>query len=158
MRKHIKLICLLVLMIPAMLYANAKAGSAESVEPYFITIAASHAGEAIKWYSKHLPCQSLAERSNGMRCGGVTIEIIERQSLGSSQGTSIDHIAFSYPNIEAKMAELEGIGVRGSGVRLQRFADGSTFKAIENLYQHSLIPGERALSLLKNRARPSSIT
>ncbi len=156
MRKYIQMICLLVLMIPAMLSANVKAGSAESVEPYFITIAASHAGEAIKWYSKHLPCQSLTERSNGMKCGGVTIEIIERQSLGSSQGTSIDHISFSYPNIEAKMAELEGIGVGGSGVRLQRFEDGSTFKAIENLYQHSFIfdPWGTRIELVEESGAP----
>ena len=156
MQRKLRLICLSMLMIPAILSANANAVPTGSVERYFVTIAASHAGEAIKWYSKHLPCSPLAERSNGMSCAGVTIDIIERQSLGSSQGTSIDHIAFSYPDLESKMAELEGIGVGGSGVRLQRFEDGSTFKTVEGLYQHGFIfdPWGTRIKLIEETGNP----
>ena len=56
-------------------------------------------------------------------------------TLGSTQGTGVNHISFSYPDLAAKMAELEAVGVRGSGVRLQRFPDGSTWRDVPGLYK-----------------------
>ena len=62
-----------------------------------------------------------------------------RPTLGTSQRTGIDHISFSYPDLTAKMAELEAVGVRGSGVRLQRFEDGSTLRDVAGLFKLGFI-------------------
>ena len=82
---------------------------------HHIHVATSHAGEAIKWYVEHLDCQAIEGRSKAINCGAMDIEFVVRQSLGGSQGTGVDHISFSYADVNAKMSELEGVGVRGSG-------------------------------------------
>lgn len=104
-----------------------------------VHLATSHAGEAIKWYVEHFACSAIADRPKAINCGGMNIEFLERPSLGGSQGTGVDHISFSYADVGAKMAELEGVGVRGSGVRLQRFGDGSTLEALPGLFKHGFV-------------------
>ena len=59
--------------------------------------------------------------------------------MGSTQGTGVNHIGFSYPDLTAKMTELEAVGVRGSGVRLQRFPDGSTVRDVPGLFKLGFI-------------------
>ena len=59
--------------------------------------------------------------------------------MGSTQGTGVNHIAFSYADLETKMAALEAVGVRGSGVRLQRFDDGATLRDLPGLYKHGFV-------------------
>ena len=46
------------------------------------------------------------------------------------QGTGVDRIGFSVADLDSKMAELESVGVRGSGVRLVRFDDGALVREI----------------------------
>jgi catechol 2,3-dioxygenase-like lactoylglutathione lyase family enzyme len=104
-----------------------------------VHLATSHAGEAIKWYVQHFACSAIPDRAKAIDCGGMNIEFLERPSLGGSQGTGVDHISFSYADVSAKMAELEGVGVRGSGVRLQRFGDGSTLETIPGLFEHGFV-------------------
>ena len=60
-------------------------------------------------------------------------------TTGGTQGTGVNHIGFSVPDLSAKMAELEAVGVRGSGVRLQRFADGSMVREIPGLFKIAFI-------------------
>ena len=96
-----------------------------SLDVRHIELAVSQLDTAKTWYATHLPCSSVTERPKVMMCGGMRIELTARQSIGGSQGTAINHIGFSYPDVAAKMQELESIGVGGAGVRLQRFDDGS---------------------------------
>ena len=95
------------------------------VSVHHIELAVSQADTAKAWYTQHLPCQTVADRNERIVCGGMQIEFVTRQSLGSSQGTAVDHIGFAYPDVAAKMQALEDVGVGGAGVRLQRFDDGS---------------------------------
>lgn len=104
-----------------------------------VNIAVPSPLEAVGWYSRHLDCSAVAQRENVVDCGGVEIEFLVRPVLGGSQGTGIDHIAFSYADVPAKMAELERVGVSGNGVRLERNADGSTWRAIPGLYNAGYI-------------------
>ena len=106
---------------------------------HHVHLATSHAGEATRWYIEHLQCEAIEGRSEAISCGGMDIEFVARPTLGSSQGTGIDHIGFSFADVNAKMAELEGVGVRGSGIRLQRFEDGSTLHALPGMYDHGFI-------------------
>ena len=106
---------------------------------HHIELAVSQADTAKKWYQMHLPCRAVADRPMRMMCGGMQIELVARQSIGGSQGTSVNHISFSYPDVVAKMASLESIGVGGAGVRLQRFDDGSLTREDEGKGVHSFI-------------------
>ena len=103
--------------------------SMASIDVRHVELAVSQLDTAKTWYQTHLPCEAVAERPKVLLCGGMRIELIARQSIGGSQGTSVNHIAFSYPDVVAKMQALEDIGVGGAGVRLQRFDDGSLTQA-----------------------------
>lgn len=102
---------------------HARAGSYHHVE-----IISPSPSEATAWYTRHLDCEPVPDRNDTAACKGIELIFAARPTMGSTQGTGVDHIAFSYADVAAKMAALEAVGVRGSGVRLQRFADGSTLR------------------------------
>ena len=104
-----------------------------------VHITASSPSEGVRWYSRHLDCEPVADRPDTADCGGVELTFVAQPTLGSTQGTGIDHISFSYADLTAKMAELEAVGVRGSGVRLQRFPDGSTLRDVPDLFKLGFI-------------------
>jgi catechol 2,3-dioxygenase-like lactoylglutathione lyase family enzyme len=112
---------------------------ARAADYHHVHVTASNATEAVKWYTQHMDCQALSDRDDGVDCGGTQIVFESRPTLGSSQRTGIDHISFSYADLTAKMAELEAIGVRGSGVRMQRFDDGSTLRDAPGLFKYGFV-------------------
>ena len=112
---------------------------ARAADYHHVHVTSSNASEAVKWYERYLDCQPLADRDDGVDCAGAQGVFDSRPTLGTSQRTGIDHISFSYADLTAKMAELESVGVRGSGVRLQRFADGSTLRDVPGLFKYGFI-------------------
>ena len=86
-----------------------------------------------------MDCEVIAGRDDTVTCGNAEIEFFLGRTVGGSQGTGVDRIGFSVPNLDAKMAELESVGVRGSGVRLVRFDDGSLVREIPGLYKTAFI-------------------
>lgn len=113
--------------------------AASGVQVNHIHLATSHTSEAVKWYTEHLDCSAVSGRPKAVDCAGMQIEFVARPSVGGSQGTGVNHISFSFADVKAKMDSLEGVGVRGSGVRLQRFENGSTIQALPGLYDHGFI-------------------
>lgn len=110
-----------------------------NVEVNHIVLAVSQADTAKSWYTRHLPCVEVAERPERLLCGGMQIELEARQSIGGSQGTSVNHIGFSYPDVAAKMQSLADVGVGGAGVRLQRFPGGNLVERDEAHGVHGFI-------------------
>ncbi len=113
--------------------------TAHAADFSYIQITSAAPSESVKWYARHLDCEAVADRSEVARCDGVDLVFVFQPIRGSTQGTGINNIGFSYADLTAKMASLEAVGVRGSGVRLQRFDDGSTLRQIPGLYQHGFI-------------------
>ncbi len=122
----------------AMLWAAA-ACSVAGAEIHHLGITAASPPEAVRWYARHLGCQPIAGRVDAAACQGVELIFVPQPTVGSSQGTGLDHIAFSFGDVERKMAELEAVGVRGSGVRLQRFESGATLRPIQGLHRHGFV-------------------
>lgn len=114
-------------------------GAVAQAQVHHIHIATPNASESVKWYVKHLDCNTVVGRPKVVGCGEMQVEFVARNTLGGSQGTGVNHISFSYADVTAKMAELEAVGVGGSGVRLQRFEDGSTLRALPGLSKHGFI-------------------
>ena len=106
---------------------------------HHVQITAASPSEAVRWYVRHLDCQPMAGRDDAADCGSVELLFAAGPTMGSTQGTGIDHIGFSYADLERKMAELEAVGVRGSGVRLQRFDGGATLRDVPGYYTHGFI-------------------
>ena len=112
---------------------------AADAEYHHVHITSSAPPESVRWYSRHLDCAPIADRDDTADCHGVEVTFVPQPTMGSTQGTGVNHIGFSYPDLTAKMAELEDVGVRGSGVRLQRFPDGSTVRDVPGLFKIGFI-------------------
>ena len=113
--------------------------TAGAADYHHVHITASSPSEAVNWYTEYLDCQPVADRSDAAVCDGIELLFVVQPTMGSTQGTGVNHIGFSYADLGAKMAELEAIGVRGSGVRLQRFPDGSTLRDVPGLFKIGFI-------------------
>ncbi len=106
---------------------------------HHVHITSSAPPESAKWYIRYLECEAIADRNDTVNCGGAEVTFVVQPTMGSTQGTGVNHIGLSFPDLTAKMAELESIGVRGSGVRLQRFEDGSTLRDAPGLFTYGFI-------------------
>ena len=128
-----------IVFVAAVAALTAMPAIARAADYHHVHVTASNATEAVKWYTRYMDCQPLSDRDDGVDCGGTQVVFDSRPSLGTSQRTGIDHISFSYADLTAKMAEFEAVGVRGSGVRLQRFEDGSTLRDVPGLFKIGFI-------------------
>lgn len=114
-------------------------GGAIAAEYHHVHIAAPSPSEAVSWYAEHMDCDPVADRGNVVMCQGVEVVFFTAASVGGSPGTGVDHIGFSFEDLEAKMQELEAVGVGGGGVRLQRFEDGATFRDVAGLFRIAFV-------------------
>jgi catechol 2,3-dioxygenase-like lactoylglutathione lyase family enzyme len=112
---------------------------ARAAEYHHVHITNSSPAKGVEWYSDHMGCEPLADRDDAASCDGVEVVFVPQSTRGGSQGTGINHIGFSVPDLMAKMNEFEAIGVRGSGIRLQRFPDGSMVRDIPGLFKIAFI-------------------
>ena len=129
----------------ALLIVSAASAAAQSAEPAakaacrHVQITAASPSEAVGWYAKHLDCAPIAGRNDAADCVVVELAFTAQNTMGGTPGTGVNHIAFSYADLDAKMAALEAVGVRGSGVRLQRFDDGTLLRDMPGLFKHGFI-------------------
>ena len=112
---------------------------ATAADYHHVHITSASPLQAVDWYTRHMGCEPLTDRNDAANCYGVEVVFVPQTTTGSSQGTGVDHIGFSVSDLPAKMAELESVGVRGSGVRLQRNADGSTWRDVPGLFKLAFI-------------------
>ena len=114
---------------------------ARAAEPnvHQIYITTSGPSEGVRWYVRHLKCESIPDRADAAKCGPVELVFVAQPTMGSTQGTGVNHISFSFPDLKAKMSELEKVGVSGTGVRLQRLPDGATFQDVPGLFKAGFI-------------------
>ena len=120
---------------------------------YNVNITSSAPAESVRWYAEHLDCAPLADRDDTADCYGTEVTFVTQPTMGSTQGTGINHIGFSFADVTAKMDELEAVGVRGSGVRLQRFSGGATLREAPGGYLHGYIfdPWGTRIELLQDQ-------
>ena len=112
---------------------------ARAADYHHVHITGASPSEGVRWYTRHLDCEPVADRPDAANCDGVELIFMVQPTMGGTQGTGVNHISFSYPDLTTKMAELEAVGVRGSGVRLQRFPDGSTLRDVPGLFKLGFI-------------------
>ena len=127
---------LVAILVTGALAAPSRASAADY---HHVHITAASPLQAVDWYARHMGCEPVTDRSDAANCYGVEVLFVPQTTTGSSQGTGVDHIGFSVADLPAKMAELEAVGVRGSGVRLQRNDDGSTWRDVPGLFKIAFI-------------------
>ncbi len=129
-------------------------GAATAADYHHVHITASSPSEAVNWYTEYMDCQPISDRRDVADCDGVEFVFVVQPTMGSTQGTGVNHISFSFPDLPTKMAALESVGVRGSGVRLQRFPDGSTLRDVPGLFKIGFIfdPWGTRIELVEDKA------
>ena len=123
----------------AALMATTTTAIAAAADFHHVHITASSPLEGVRWYVQYMGCQPVAERADTAKCGSVELVFLVQPGMGSSQGTGVDHISFSFPDLTAKIAELERVGVRGSGIRFQRYEDGTAIRSVPGLFKAGFI-------------------
>ena len=136
-RNHVMKMYLLI--AAAIVIAMPGRAQAADAEYHHVHITASAPTEGVKWYTRHLDCEQVADRTDAVVCAGVEVVFVPQPTFGTTQGTGVNHISFSLADLAAKMAELEDAGVYGSGVRLQRYPDGSTWQDVPGWFKAGFI-------------------
>lgn len=145
-----------VVVAAAALMAPPVTAIAAPADFHHVHITASSPLEGVRWYVQHMGCQPVAERADTAKCGSVELVFLVQPGMGSSQGTGVDHISFSFPDLTAKIAELERVGVRGSGIRFQRYEDGAAIRSVPGLFKAGFIfdPWGTRIELVEDAERP----
>lgn len=81
---------------------------------HHVHLASPDTKAAAEWYAKHLggEVRRVADQFDATAFGDVLILFLEREGSPGSQGSAIDHIGFSFPDLVAKMDEFRADGVK----------------------------------------------
>jgi catechol 2,3-dioxygenase-like lactoylglutathione lyase family enzyme len=67
---------------------------------------------AAKWYEEQFGAKRLDEGPNRLTFGGTRFLFAQRAGAQPSAGSSVDHIGFSVPDLDAKLKALEAAGAK----------------------------------------------
>jgi catechol 2,3-dioxygenase-like lactoylglutathione lyase family enzyme len=68
--------------------------------------------KAVEWYQKNFGGKPTAEAPERLMFGSTRLIFLKNANGQPSAGSSIDHIGFSFADLDAKMKELEAAGVK----------------------------------------------
>ena len=85
---------------------------AAAADYHHIHLVADSAAEAKEWYMTHMGCTDYG-RHNACAVGDdVLIIFFEREPTGPSVGSGVDHIGFSFRDLESKMESFDAAGIK----------------------------------------------
>jgi catechol 2,3-dioxygenase-like lactoylglutathione lyase family enzyme len=93
-------------LLSTILGANAAAQTYDHVH-----LAAPEPAKAVEWYRAHLGAQA-GDLPDRVQFGRTIFAFIQAANAQPSEGSVIDHLGFSFTNLEAKVKELEAAGAR----------------------------------------------
>lgn len=67
---------------------------------------------AANWYEKNIGGRRITEAPNRLMFGSTRFMFLEKADAKPSAGSAIDHVAFSFADVDAKIKELESAGVK----------------------------------------------
>ncbi len=67
---------------------------------------------AVAWYQRHFGGQPMTEAPDRVMLGETRLIFLKKADGQPSSGSAIDHIGFSFADLDAKMKELEAAGVK----------------------------------------------
>jgi lactoylglutathione lyase len=95
-------------------YATAPSlASASDYHHMHLTV--SDADVGAQWYITHMDCEPVAGRSSAAQCGDTIFLFFAREASGPSVGSGVNHIGFSFTNLDAKVAALASAGLELEG-------------------------------------------
>ncbi len=103
------MLCALVLGICS---AAPRTAAAAGAAYHHVHLTAPNGEEGAQWYIKNMGCQAIPNRANAANCGTAILLFAVGTPTGPSAGTGVNHIGFSFANIETKLTSLEAAGVK----------------------------------------------
>jgi catechol 2,3-dioxygenase-like lactoylglutathione lyase family enzyme len=85
--------------------------TARAADYHHVHLAAPDVDAGVQWYVTHMGCTAMA-RKDACQIGTTQLIFANRQPDGGSQGTGVDHIGFSFPDLTARMQAFEAAGVK----------------------------------------------
>jgi lactoylglutathione lyase len=103
-----------VLILSFLFASSAHSASAQAATlPYdHVHLAVPDQPAAVEWYRKNLGGQLSAEGKDRVTFGTTRFIFLKAEHAQPSAGTAIDHIGFSFADLDAKMKEFEAAGVK----------------------------------------------
>src|SRR5439155_5547345 len=68
--------------------------------------------KAVEWYQKNLGGQPMTEAPDRLMLGDTRLIFLRNANGQPSTGSALDHIGFSFADLDAKMKDLEAAGVK----------------------------------------------
>jgi lactoylglutathione lyase len=84
---------------------------ARAADYHHVHLAAPNVAEAVQWYVTHIGCTAMT-RPDACQIGTTQLIFANRKPDAGSQGSGVDHIGFSFPDLAAKMRAFEAAGVK----------------------------------------------
>jgi catechol 2,3-dioxygenase-like lactoylglutathione lyase family enzyme len=103
-------------LLRAVVLVAALAGSASAQTPTLpydhIHLNVPDQAAAVQWYAKNFGGKPIAESPERLMFGSTRLIFLKKADATPSAGSSIDHIGFSFADLDAKMKEFEAAGVK----------------------------------------------
>jgi lactoylglutathione lyase len=93
-------------------YAGIASAQATTLPFDHVHLAVPDQFAAVEWYRKNLGGQLSAEGKDRVTFGKTRFIFLKAENAKPSAGTAIDHIGFSFADLDAKMKEFEVAGVK----------------------------------------------
>jgi len=101
---------MLRVMFPALLLA---AAAAAQTFPYdHIHVNVPDPAAAANWYEKYFGGRRITEAPDRLMFGSTRFMFLRKADAKPSSGSAIDHVGFSFANLDAKMKEFEAAGIK----------------------------------------------
>ena len=86
-------------------------GAASAADYHHVHLAAPNVAEAVQWYITNIGCTAM-NRPDACQIGTTQLIFANRKPDAGSQGSGVDHIGFSFPDLTAKMRAFQAAGVK----------------------------------------------
>jgi catechol 2,3-dioxygenase-like lactoylglutathione lyase family enzyme len=85
--------------------------AANAADYHHVHLAAPNVAEAVQWYITNIGCTAM-NRPDACLIGTTQLIFANRKPDAGSQGSGVDHIGFSFPDLAAKMRAFQASGVK----------------------------------------------
>ena len=98
----------------AALAADVPASAQTPIVPilYHIHLTVPHQAKAVEWYQKFFGGQPMTEAPDRVMLGDTRLIFLRNDKAQPSTGSALDHLGFSFADLDAKMKELESAGIK----------------------------------------------
>ncbi len=86
-------------------------GAALAADYHHVHLAAPNVPEAVQWYMTNIGCTAM-NRPDACQIGTTQLIFANRKPDAGSEGSGVDHIGFSFPDLAAKMRAFQAAGVK----------------------------------------------